>query len=41
MNEPNLTDALAALEVFPLGHRIFKSVEYWHRRWKMKAALAA
>ena len=37
----SLPDALAALEVFSLGHRIFISVEYWHRRWKMKAAAAA
>lgn len=33
--------AIGALEVFSLGHRIFKSIEYWHGRWKMKAALAA
>ena len=32
---------VGALEVFSLGHRIFKSIEYWHGRWKMKAALAA
>jgi len=29
------------LEVFSLGHRIFKSIEYWHGRWKFKKALEA
>lgn len=33
--------AIDVLEVFLLGHRIFKSAEYWHGRWKTKAALAA
>lgn len=36
---------VGALEVFSLSHRIFKSIEYWHGRWKfsnaLKAALAA
>jgi len=29
------------LEVFSLSHRIFKSCEYWHGRWKIQAALKA
>ena len=31
----------ARLEVFSLGHRIFKSVTYWYGSWKFKKALAA
>ena len=27
------------LEVFSLGHRIFKGCEYWHGQWKFKRAL--
>jgi hypothetical protein len=30
-----------ALEVFSLGHKTFKSVEYWHGRWKFNRALKA
>jgi putative DNA primase/helicase len=29
------------LEVFSLGHRIFKGCEYWHSRWKFQAVLKA
>jgi len=29
------------LEVFSLGHRIFKSCQFWHRRWKFQKALGA
>jgi len=29
------------LEVFSLGHRIFKSCEFWHSHWKFKKALRA
>jgi Domain of unknown function (DUF3854) len=29
------------LDVFGLGHRVFKSAAYWHGRWKFKKALAA
>jgi putative DNA primase/helicase len=42
-----LDDYLAAggtvsgLEVFSLGHRIFKGVEYWHGKWKFQKALQA
>jgi putative DNA primase/helicase len=42
-----LDDYLAAggkvtkLEVFTLGHRIFKGAQYWHGQWKFKKALAA
>ena len=32
---------VSALEVFSLGHRIFKGIEYWHGHWKIKAAMAA
>jgi hypothetical protein len=27
------------LEVFSLGHRVFKSAEFWYSRWKFKKAL--
>jgi Domain of unknown function (DUF3854) len=29
------------LEVFSLGHRIFKNMEFWHGRWKFRHALEA
>lgn len=29
------------LEVFALGHRIFKSCEFWHSRWKFQSATKA
>ena len=32
---------VGALEVFSLGHRAFKSCEYWHGQWKFKKAIAA
>ena len=28
------------LEVFSLGHRIFKSASYWHGQWKVKKAIS-
>jgi putative DNA primase/helicase len=33
--------AVGVLEVFSLSHRIFKSIEYWHGRWKFSNALKA
>jgi putative DNA primase/helicase len=30
---------VSALEVFGLGHRIFKSCAYWHGQWKLKKAI--
>jgi hypothetical protein len=33
--------AVDRLEVFSLSHRIFKSCEFWHGRWKFKKLLAA
>lgn len=30
-----------SLEIFALGHRIFKTCEFWHGQWKFKKALAA
>jgi hypothetical protein len=32
---------VSGLEVFSLGHRIFKSAASWHGKWKCKKALAA
>ncbi|HEY3167253.1 MAG TPA: DUF3854 domain-containing protein, partial [Candidatus Binatia bacterium] len=29
------------LEVFSLGHRVFKSCDFWHSRWKFHKALKA
>jgi len=29
------------LDVFSLGHRVFKSCEFWHSRWKFEKALKA
>jgi putative DNA primase/helicase len=33
--------AVEQLEVFSLGHRIFKSAAFWHSRWKFQKALEA
>jgi len=33
--------AVDRLEVFSLSHRVFKSGEHWHGRWKFKKALKA
>ena len=32
---------VSELDVFALGHRIFKNAAYWHGQWKFKKALAA
>jgi Domain of unknown function (DUF3854) len=31
---------VGGLEVFALGHRIFKSAKYWHAQWKFKKAIS-
>jgi putative DNA primase/helicase len=32
---------VGGLEVFALGHRVFKGCAFWHGQWKFKKALAA
>jgi len=32
---------VSGLEIFSLGHPIFKSAAFWHGQWKFKKALAA